>query len=259
MRVLGHMVTRNEANRYLERMLSWHAPQLDGIHVYDDRSTDHTVDVARTWATVDVRPDGAPSFMDNEALFRTHAWQAMCVQLKPEAGDLIIALDADEFLVHNGGSERPLRDHLLAMSREIGVYRLPGKPAANAVTFPVTEVWADTGVETYKRVDGFWDQITATRLLAHRDHVKPNFAARVGLGGGSLPVYAQPHHKVCTRMQIVHVGYLNPEDRQGKYRRYTENTGHGSRHVKSIIQTPELRAFRDDLACGNIKVAPWRP
>lgn len=255
-RIFGHMVTRNEATRYLAHSLLWHVPQLDGLHIFDDQSDDATVELiglvagTNTGTTVAVRDDTEPSFLANEAEFRAAAWRSMERELEPVEGDWILCIDADEFVM----SCRPdveLHEVLHGIADELEVY-MP----SNSTRFHVEEVWVDDGFTAFKRIDGYWDTITAERFVAYQPG--GDFAKRPGMGGGSVPSYAKPHPKTCTSSTIVHVGYLSPLDRIRKYDRYSSTTGHSTKHVRSIMATPELRSFDKDLRCSEIKLAPWR-
>lgn len=73
--IYSYMVTRNESSRYLDACLSWNLPHIDGLAVYDDHSTDDTVELARQHgAKATIRSDDVPSFMEHEGQFRQAAW-----------------------------------------------------------------------------------------------------------------------------------------------------------------------------------------
>lgn len=65
-RILGMIVTKNEADRYLDCNLAWHSKLLDGIVVYDDQSDDATAEVAEFHRCRYVRrDDGVPTFLEH--------------------------------------------------------------------------------------------------------------------------------------------------------------------------------------------------
>src|SRR5690606_21343791 len=99
-RLFGLMVTRNEADRYLQACLEWHAPLFDGLLVYDDHSDDATFHVVRhVGATYVRRPVGVPSFMEHEGHFRQDSLDQLVARFGLAAGDWVAVIDTDEFLV----------------------------------------------------------------------------------------------------------------------------------------------------------------
>lgn len=236
MKIYGHLCVKNESDRYLEHCLQWHNEFLDGIHVFDDCSTDDSVKVAESNGAVvssQSIPFGQVSFMSNEALFRQEAWRKMIEVMQPETGDWILALDADEFFTSWEGSERD------ALERAILVTDLLRD--VHAVNLRVDEVFdvEDDGTP-WKRVDGYWNEISAVRLARY----KPEFTfVPKKMGGGSVPSYVE--HSYDARLEhygLVHYGYAREADRQAKYQRYSglEGNGHSSKHVESILKTPDL-------------------
>lgn len=223
MNIYSYLVTRNEAGRYLKTVLDGIVGWADGLVVYDDQSTDETVQIVRHFGGVTcfVRPDDVPSFMEHEAQFREAAWRAMEDALKPQSGDWIVTLDADEFL------RRPPSRRALQRLATIGF---------DGVRSPVHECWGSQDGDLQIRTDGFWGKITAVRAcLWQPDGV---FADR-SLAGGSVPSYVT---KIANTndISIVHLGYFRAEDRQSKYERYVGKPGHNPKHISSILAKPTL-------------------
>lgn len=212
--LIGHMVTKNEASRYLDECLSKLTEHVDKIHIYDDRSEDNTIEIAAHYgATVDVRPPNSSSFLDHEGVFREQAWQ----RIPAEEGDWILCLDADEFLTADP------RPHMEDLPK----------------SFHVREVFDVQDDSLMVRVDGYWNQITATRLVPWTDD--SGFLQRP-MGCGSVPaIYMKGPVRVLESPQIVHYGYARPEDREAKFNRYKGLTGHNPRHVASIVEQPRLQ------------------
>jgi hypothetical protein len=216
--LIAHLVARNEADRYLTDCLSALAPLVDHIHLFDDKSTDATPFIARDLgAEVYTRPDGCPSFLDHEGLFRQAAWESMGTL--PE-GSWVVCLDADEFLTadprpHAWGSPKRLK---------------------------VREVFDIRDGEPMVRIDGFWDRIEAARLAPWTPHSA--FPDRA-MGCGSLPLaVSQGPFETLSEPQILHYGYVRPEDREDKLRRYRSRPGHNPKHVASITKAGRLRKLR---------------
>lgn len=255
-RIFGHMVARNEGDRYLRQCIRWHLPHLDAFHVFDDCSEDDTLfEAAASGAVVDRRTPAETAFIDNEAEFRQAAWRSMERHLRPERDDWILCIDADEFFMSTHPAMGDLRAALEELAASIPLTGA-GEGTCNAAAFPVEELWGDDGERTYKRIDGYWGSITAERFVRYQPNGK--FKKRRGLGGGSLPSYARRHPRLASGVAIMHAGYLDSRDRLEKWKRYTQTRGHGSKHVNSVLSDPELHRLDEDQRCGAIREAPWR-
>lgn len=218
-RIIGHMVTRNEYGRYLTGTLPALAEHCDEVVVYDDQSDDGTLELARSTPRVHVRrrPDTVMSFADNESVFRQEAWWAMENLAHPEYGDWILCLDADEFLIINGPDD---------------LHRILIDSLQQSLALPVDEVFGyDAEHRPLIRLDGYWGQITAARLVRW----KPCgvFEGRIE-GGGSVPSAWGRRTDPAEDLRILHLGYAEPADRSNKYERYRTTAGHNPTHVASI-------------------------
>lgn len=224
MRVIAHLVARNEADRYLASALA--CIPTDLIHLYDDCSTDDTVAVAEArGAVVRSRPAGVPSFLEHEGAFRQAAWDSMVATMDPHVGDWVLALDCDELVVADHG------DVAGAVQKAIGAAQEGG---ALGVRLPIPEIW-DLD-EPRLRLDGFWARLSAPRLFAYwpGGRFRPE-----AMGCGSTPSYVtegylSPH---TYGLAIAHLGYAHADDRSAKYRRYAGRPGHNPVHIDSI-RTP---------------------
>jgi hypothetical protein len=236
MRLIGHMVTRNEMDRWLNSTLPWLAELCHGnVAIYDDQSDDDIESYAgRLGVSFKRRPDGMPSFADNEGDFRWAGWQAMERALMPRQGDWILAVDADELLVTNQAGVG-LDDVRLQLLDAIGQAE---EAQQRTVSFEVAEVFAfdDMGWPLV-RTDGYWGGITACRLA--KWHPQGVFQPQKE-GGGSLPSSWPRATRVHDHLQLLHLGYARPEDRIAKRHRYRTGAGHNPRHVESILSYPDL-------------------
>lgn len=227
MSVFGLMVVRNEADRYLAASVSWLNEIVDKLVVFDDQSTDDSAELAATaGAIVKYRPLQCPTFLDNESMFRQHAWWSLGIAVSPTESDWVLCVDADEFLISHVGDSPHASVH--------NVIKLANEEGADAIDFPVAEVFDMLDDRPLVRTDGEWDKIRAARLC--RWHNRPMFA-NTKLAGGSLPMRAaaSPPLRVNDPV-LLHAGYRRLEDRHAKHRRYTEHHGHGGAHVDSILK-----------------------
>jgi hypothetical protein len=240
MRVLGHMVTRNEFSRYLAESIIHLRSIVDDLFVWDDQSDDGTLEYLRA---VDVevrrRRDGQLSFAEHEGAFRQAGWDALGRTLCPTADDWILCVDADEFLVTELGEHRSVREVLDA---EIAA------TDTGSLTFPVAEVFATDRGRPLVRHDGFWGAISACRAVRWR----PAGLFRAEREGcGSVP----DDWKRTTRSELtlLHYGYARTRDRVIKHARYSGG-GHHAGHVASILQPPQLEPW-----CGDAPVLEVAP
>ncbi len=218
-RIYAYMITRNEASRYLQETISSLQEQTDGVCVYDDQSDDETPTILQKLRIPYlIRSPRDPSFLEDESWFRARAWRFMEAICDPHPGDWILTLDADEIL-RTSGSLYSLCEGAVSAGED-------------ALWMHVHELWAPAQIRT----DGFWATIRALRLAAW----KPNGEfAQKRMGGGSLPDYVT-NAGTTTQADILHYGYVKAEDRQQKYDRYSNTTGHSVKHIQSILQPPTL-------------------
>lgn len=222
------MVVRNEADRYLNSVLRWHS-FVDDMHIYDDQSTDDTAHrAAFKGAIVDVRPEGVPSFLEHEGLFRQAAWEAFEAQCDPQLGDWVLLLDADEFVV---GERSVLEEEVDAAEAVL----------AKSLDVRIHEVFDVRGVVPLIRKDGYWPDIQARRIVRYEPGGR--FPQRE-LACGSHPTYvAESKSLAAQHVSILHYGYAAKSDRMNKYTRYVDRPGHSKLHVESILRKPELEPW----------------
>lgn len=257
-RLLAYMVSKDEQHRYLDACLAWSTQFLDAVSLYDDCSTDDTADLAASHgAYVQVRPESVPSFLDHEGAFRQRAWRWFEEALEPEPNDIVLALDADEFLVAEPDGVRATVE--LAMARADAAGSL-------AVMLPVPEVFdaehairaatpadldaagpLDLAPYTLPRVrtDGFWGTIAGTRLFRYE---RGGTFRNKEMGSGAEPTYvvnSAPRAPRQPGLSLLHLGYMDWRDRAAKHKRYTEllDHGHSNSHVQSIITPPTLEPW----------------
>lgn len=237
MRIFSLLVTKNECDRYLQACLKWNVPMFDSMLVYDDGSSDDTLNVVGSVGRIHYtqRPDGVPTFLEHEGRFRQDAILAMEELFHPEDGDWIFVIDADEFLVVDG-DPAGLRAAAVAAERA----------DCKSVQIRVPELWSiDPPME---RIDGFWGSIRCTRFYKWQ----PGGQIRdVPMGSGAEPSYVA-NSKIYTKarnIHLLHAGYAHPDDVATKYERYSSlaNNGHADSHIQSIPANPVLKQWKGEM------------
>ncbi len=213
MRILGFTVAKNEERRFLRSWIDHHSDLFDMCHVYDDESTDRTVAMIREagWR-VTRRSPAATSFLEHEGRFRQDAWYVAAATLDARPGDMIVALDCDEFL--------------MGTPSEPGVYDLP-----------IDEIWRME--PPMMRVDGGWRN-RGPRITIFEPGAK---FRDVRCGPGSIPVSDLP--LVESDLRVLHYGYCVPGAPQEKHARYANpaSNRHSRGHIESILRTPKLEPY----------------
>lgn len=237
-RVIGSMVVKNELDRYLIPCIKHAQTFLDEIFIYDDRSTDQTAEVAiDLGCRVVRRPDSRPSFMNHEGKFRYSAWRAFEQVMKPEVGDWIFSFDADEFMVN---------DSEVSIDRtiQLAINKAEAKKQVGVI-LPFPEIFKIDGEDLYFRTDGQWGKIKGPRLFSYRKSAEWN---EKSMGCGSEPTYVSKGQNSTQNygLTVLHLGYARDEDKKAKYERYSSLSqhGHNDKHIKSIIETPELELWK---------------
>lgn len=223
MRIITLICARNEADRYLAECLEWNSRQSDDLLLFDDRSTDNTLEIALEAGVHTVlRAEDQPSFAENEGEFRMSAWRAMESCLLPAIGDWVVCLDADEFIVGD------LEDFLFPRHE-------------TALKVHIHECFGELDGVPQIRKDGFWGDIWGARIGRYRPGL--NYAP-ISLGGGSLPQELNAEAIPVVGASILHYGYRRVADRLRKYESYTAHAGrHSSRHIESIVTRPSLEPW----------------
>jgi hypothetical protein len=229
-KVYGLVVTRNECDRYLQACLAWHVPMLDGVLVYDDTSTDDTFNVvAPSGASYTVKPDVVPTFMEHEGRFRQDSLDALAICYELREGDWVFVIDTDEFVVADKGTRF---DAIRAAASQAE------KDGCKSVLIPRPELWNLDPPQV--RVDGLWGGIKCTRLFRWEPGGRLNDKA---MGCGNEPTYVA-QNKIFTQsnVRMLHVGYVDENDRKEKFDRYSNlgNHGHNDKHINSILDSPTL-------------------
>jgi glycosyltransferase involved in cell wall biosynthesis len=198
-RICLSMLVRNEADRYLRRVLASAVQYIDEAVIIDDGSTDDTVAVC-----VEAL-QGIPhriirheeSGFDNEAALRRLQWDAAC----ETRCDWILTLDADEEL------ETRARIELKPMLKATG---------ADVIGFRLYDMWSGTEY----REDEHWQAHTVFRpFLVRNKGIDPTFPD-MALHCGRFPASVGALATQVSSIKIQHWGWATEADRQAKHARY---------------------------------------
>lgn len=193
------MLVKNEASKYLERVIRRCAEYSDEILILDDGSTDDSVDIARRLGC-GVRRRGQPGMWGNESPARAELWQWAA----EVAGDgWILVTDADMLLV---GDVRPLTR----------------STQCNTWAWPLFDCWDR---EQTFRMDGYWKGHEHPRPWLFKpsecpDPVWPDRGIHTGHAPLNYPIRACALY--APEVYWIHLAYVRREDRMKKHRQYLE-------------------------------------
>ena len=234
MKLIANMIARNEAHRYLEKVLDRLQDQVDLICFTDDNSTDLTPDIAESKGAIVQRlksADNQPLFERSEYDLRTKSWDL--VSEHASNGDWILAIDSDEMLYYPS-------DAYLSRLLDQDRYDVIG------ITF--YHMWSPE----FFRIDKAWRPGVSTRLFKYREG---GVFKQTKLACGSEPTYVieavrQRKFYPRTSLAMKHLGYMNDEDKWAKYERYMKldkGEFHNLSHIESIIDAnPRLSKWTLD-------------
>ena len=216
-RLVTAILARNEADRYLPRVLARCQEFSDDILVLDDGSTDDTVAVAQAAGCI-VKQRVQSGAWGNEAPARAELWERGAKLAKD--GWLLIA-DADQVL---HGDPRPLCETW----------------EANAWAFVLLDLWEDT----HYRVHGYWQAHRNPRVWMVKPSTfgpdfHPQWPAR-GMHPGHIPMNAPLACGIAPPEQYywLHLAYSTPEQRRAKLEQYLsvadQLTSQELAHARSI-------------------------
>lgn len=222
---------KDEADRYLFDCLNHQLQICDRIVVFDDQSTDESVQIAtKLGCDVFIRRPNQASFMEHEGRFRQAAWNC----LNGIADDSwVFAFDADEFFVGKSMTPKRAMDRLIEEAVSLNF---------EGITVPVAEVFGlQADGNPMIRTDGFWRDISGLRIVKY----SPGLILDKAMASGSTPPVSSKFSKKDTAT-ILHYGYANPEDKYIKYERYSTKTenGHNTAHIQSILSEPSLTPWK---------------
>jgi hypothetical protein len=220
MRLVTALLVRNEADRYLKRVLERCAEFSDAILVLDDGSTDGTPELAQECSLVLLKRRQSDDLAwGKETPARKELWERGAKL----AGDgWLLICDADMILKGDPRSYTETWE-------------------CNSWAWPLVDLWDS---EQTFRVDGPWSVGPSTprpwlfRPSAVPDGWSPQWGT-AGLHSGHAPPNFPTACGVATELLWYHLAYVKPDHRILKHQAYMSQVGHLSEwqrsHAASIL------------------------
>ncbi len=201
-RITLAMLVKDEADRYLSRVLRQAARYIDNAVILDDASQDDTVAICKNLLadiplTIVSNPEAG---FHNEIALRKQLWE-LAVATNP---DWILILDADEIF-----EERAI-EVLPALACDPNVF---------CYYFRLYDMWD----EHFYREDPYWCAHQSYRPFMVR--YVPGFPYQwreTPLHCGRFPINLGELNGRTSDLRIKHLGWMKPEDRLQKYYRYKQ-------------------------------------
>lgn len=230
--IIGAMLVKNEAGRWLRTVLEQMKAVCDRIVVVDDRSTDNTRDICREYGA-DVYVSEKSYWGTDELKQRKRLWKLATE--KAGDGGWILCLDADETFAQGHIEKLPA---IVANAESIGL---------DAIGFNLFDMWD----EEHYRDDSWWTAHKRQWIMCMRYHEGVDYKWReTALHCGRFPLVDT--WPVKSGLHLQHWGWSRAEDRRVKYERYMRADPKGEFGVmaqyKSILdETPNLVPFKRKL------------
>jgi len=196
------MLVRNEANRYLERVLKHAAHYIDEAVILDDASDDNTVEVCKNaliGIPLTVVSNSEPGF-NNEIVLRKELWN-LTIATDP---DWILVLDADEIF------EDRIFDIIKKLAKAQQIYHY---------SFRLYDMWNESSY----RDDTYWSAHTIYRPFMIRYVPDYNYVWKeTPQHCGRLPLNLYELPGALSQLRLKHLGWMKEEDRLNKYNRYKQ-------------------------------------
>jgi len=226
--IYGMMIVRNEAERYLDKVLQQMVQICDKVIILDDNSNDNTVEVCESYGC-EVYQTDKRIWDKNESILRQQLWDLVTNQA--EEGDWILCLDADEYF---NSKHLPFIDYLFnTVSNEV-----------DGIGFKLYDMWNNREY----RDDEYWQAHKHYWCMAIRYTTQVKYQwNNKALHGGRFPFNAS-QRMLPTEIPILHMGWATEHSRSLKYNRYKRldsNAQYGwKEQYESILdKNPNLKQF----------------
>jgi glycosyltransferase involved in cell wall biosynthesis len=236
--VAGYRV--KNVGRWFKRVLDKMSEVADEIVVFDDSSTDNTLEIAESCEKV-VKIHKSEQTTFNEARDR-ETLLCLCKERNP---DWIIITDGDEEFEKK--FTREYADKLMN----------PVRPHTFGYVFRYVTHWDS---EDKQRADGIFGQMANVRMFRNLPNQHIVSQHPQGFHCNSAP-YIPPENLALTPIRIRHYGYVDREDRQRKYEWYqitdTDKDAQliGQENYSHIIdENPRLIKYDPDVSLGLIMI-----
>jgi glycosyltransferase involved in cell wall biosynthesis len=213
-KIIAMLRVKNEA-RWLAEVLASIQPLTREILILDDHSTDDSVDIGRRMGA-----EVFPSPFQVDAFDEARDKNYLLKLVRTCEPDYVLAIDGDEIL-EAGAAEKILR----VLSPRTALY-----------CFPIKYVWND---RQHYRFDGVYGRQNQWRMFSLIDQ-RPDLVYKPTAHPGNLHCGNAPYGLIgagaMVPVDILHLGYMEAEDRVRKFRAYTERDPHapgedGYRHM----------------------------
>jgi glycosyltransferase involved in cell wall biosynthesis len=233
--IIGCMLVRNEADRWLEAVLEQMHSVCDRIVIVDDCSTDDTAAICAKYGEVF---ESEQSYWGTNEL-RQRKWMWELATKDANDDDWILCLDADETITNI--QRLPRVTQLVGLDERV-----------DGISFNMYDMW---DAEHY-RADGMWSVekywIMCVKYRSQTEYVWRQW----DLHCGRFPMNACARHYSEPAMVIQHWGLSRPQDRQIKYERYMKADPDGKYgsvvQYRSILdEHPVLKKFNPEAHDGT--------
>jgi len=228
----------NEADKYLEEVLTDIDTYVDQMIIMDDATTDESNEIAHSFDKATVYRTEESSYATAEYMQKTRLWKEYLPR-HVQTGEWVLAIDCDEYIDPRWKTE---------------IDKWLGMEIFNTLTFRCIEAW---GSRDMIRVDGTWSPVAGkdTPLLA-RYLPQVNYVYEPTKFHTRRIPLNHPGPAMQTGYYFLHLGWANDRDIKIKRRFYKENHTDVKhlpliQHYQSMYEEPTLMPL-DTFIPGGI-------